>query len=106
MMHRVMHIMRHKSEDGERLRSVTVRLPEKDYLLIREYADLRDLSMNAVISEAVAEYGTKLSRREALERIRLLQESQQKRRTPVADSVELLREMRSARSVSRGGKRE
>lgn len=98
--------MRRRSEDGERLKSVTIRLPEKDHLIIRDYAESLDLSLNAVISEAVAEYATKISRREALERIRLLQESQRRRRAPVNDSVELLRETRSARSGSQGEMKE
>lgn len=59
--------------------------------------------MNVVISDAIAEYGAKVSRREALKRIRLLQQRQRERREPVGDSVVLLREMRAERSEPRGG---
>ena len=95
--------MSHDSEDKKRLKAVTVRLPEKDYALMRDYATSHELSMNMVISDAVAEYGAKLIRREALERIRLLQHRQRERREPLEDSVGLLREMRTERSEHRDG---
>lgn len=98
--------MSQDSGDRQKLRSITVRLPERDYMLIRDYAESQELSMNAVISDAVAEYGARVSRREALRRICLLQERQRERRKPVGDSVELLREMRAERSESLGGTKE
>ncbi len=96
-----------RNTDGDkRLKSITVRLPEKSYMVIREYADSKELSMNTVISDAVAEYGARVSRREAIERIRLLLDRQRERRGPTSDSVELLREMRVERSESRGETKE
>jgi predicted HicB family RNase H-like nuclease len=94
------------SDNRQKLRAITVRLPEKEYTLIREYAKNHDLSMNMVISDAIAEYGAKVTRREALERIRLLQQRQRERREPVGDSVELLRQMRAERSEQLGGTKE
>jgi len=90
----------------EKLKAITVRLPEKDYMLIRDYARSQGLSMNMVVSDAIAEYGAKIARRQALLRIRRLQQRQRERRGPIGNSVELLREMRAERSTPRDGAKE
>jgi hypothetical protein len=94
--------MNRSNDDREKLKAITVRLPQSVYATIRDCATSRGVSMNMVVSDAISEYGVKVSRREALERIRHLHERQRERRGPTSDSVELLREMRAKRSEMRG----
>ena len=97
--------MTHKEDSKSGIKSITVRLPQKDYMLIRECADDRNVSLNSIISEAVAEYVARIGRQQALDRIHSLQERLRRNREPGSDSVELLREMREERSGPRGGGR-
>jgi hypothetical protein len=86
------------SADREKLKTITVRLPRRVYCAIRDHAANKGVSMNAILSGIITEYAAKTTLRGALERIRVLQERQKERSGPTSDSVELLREMRAARS--------
>ena len=97
--------MTHKDNSKSGIKSITVRIPQKDYMLLRKYADDRNVSLNSIISEAVAEYGARIGRQQALDQIHSLQERLRRSREPGSDSVELLREMREERSGPRGGGR-
>lgn len=97
--------MTHNNDRKPEAKSITVRIPQKDYMLLREYAHDRDVSMNTVVSEAVAEYGARIGRRQALDRIQSLQQRLQQTQQPGSDSVKLLREVREERSGPREGGR-
>ena len=79
---------------------VTVRIRQADYLLLREYADSRNASLNSVISEAIAQYGAKIEREQAIMRIQTLQRRLRSAHGLGTDSVELLRKMREGRARS------
>ncbi len=74
-----------------------MRLPGKDYLLLKEYADARGTSLNSVISEAVAQYEARIEREQAIARIEALQKRLRGSHKVGSDSVSLLRDMREGR---------
>lgn len=91
--------MVHKSEPPDRgLRPITVRLAASDYSLLSELASARNASLNSIVSEAVAQYGTKIRREQALSQIQAFQRRLQETHAPGMDSLELLREAREERS--------
>ena len=77
---------------------VTVRIRQADYMLLRKYADSRNASLNSVVSEAIAQYGAKIEREQAILRIQALQRRLRNAHGVGADSVGLLREMREGRA--------
>lgn len=82
----------------EVLRPVTIRVNPEDYALLKEYADARQVSLNTVVSEAIAQYGAKIQRRRAIERMEDLQRRIRETHGAGTDSVELLRELREERA--------
>ena len=95
MMHAVMHMM--KANDGS-LKPITVRIPEEEYERLKKYATARDISLNSVVAEAIAQYEARVERREAISRIRAFQRRLRDARKQGSDSVELLRQIREARA--------
>ncbi|MDP2871227.1 MAG: hypothetical protein Q8P31_01595 [Bacillota bacterium] len=80
------------------LKPVTVRLRLPDYLLLKEHADARNTSLNAIVSEAVAQYGARIKRDQAIAQIQAFQQRLHSRREMGTDSVGLLREVREGRA--------
>lgn len=84
---------------GQDLKAVTVRLRMPDYQLLKEYADSCNASLNSVVAEAVAQYGARLKREQAIARIQAFQDRLRSRGPIGTDSVDLLREMRESRGT-------
>lgn len=80
------------------LKPVTIRVSPEDYALLKEYADARQVSLNTVVTEAIAQYGAKIQRRRAIERMEDLQRRIRETNGVGTDSVELLRELREERA--------
>lgn len=95
MMHMVMHAMKAK---GGSLKPITVRIPEEEYERLKKYATARDISLNSVVAEAIAQYEARVERREAISRIRAFQRRLRDTHEQGSDSVELLRQIREARA--------
>lgn len=91
----VMRMM--KSHDGS-LKPITVRIPRDEYERLRRHAAARDISLNSVVAEAIAEYEARVERREAIDRIRALQRRLRDAHKQGTDSVELLRQIRQVRA--------
>ncbi len=94
-MHMVMHMM--KPNDGS-LKPITVRIPEEEYERLKKYAATRDISLNSVVVEAIAQYEARVERREAISRIHAFQRRLRDAHKQGSDSVELLRRIREARA--------
>ena len=98
MMHMVMHNMtRDNASSRPDSRAITVRLPSKDYSLLKEYADAKGTSLNAVVSEAIAQYEARIERERAIARLEALQEQMRSAHEVSTDSVSILRELREGR---------
>lgn len=95
MMHMVMHVM--KANDRS-LKPITVRIPEEEYGRLKKYAAARDISLNSVVAEAIAQYEARVERREAISRIHAFQRRLRDAHKQGSDSVELLRRIREARA--------
>lgn len=95
MMHLVMQMM--KANDGS-LKPITVRIPEEEYERLKKYACARDISLNSVVAEAIAQYEARVERREAISRIHAFQRRLRDGHKQGSDSVELLRQIREARA--------
>ena len=95
MMHLVMQMMR--ANDGS-LKPITVRIPEEEYERLKKYAATRDISLNSVVAEAIAQYEARVERREAISRIHAFQRRLRDAHKQGSDSVELLRRIREARA--------
>lgn len=87
-----------------------MRVPEARYRQLKEYAASQNISLNSVVSEAIAQYGSKLERAMVIADIsdfqRQLQQRCKARKTKGegANSVETLRMIREARSMHLGSK--
>lgn len=98
MMHMVMHEMTHDHAPSKPdWKAITVRLPCKDYSLLKEYADAQGTSLNSVVSEAIARYEARIEREQAIARIERLQQRLRGTHEVGTDSVSILREMREGR---------
>lgn len=93
MMHRVMQMDAPKREPTK---AITVRVPEQEYNTLRTYAEDHKLSLNMVVSDAIAEHTAKLERRAVLNDIAAFQKRLGKTTEPT--SVEDLYEIRRART--------
>jgi predicted HicB family RNase H-like nuclease len=94
-----MHEM--KRNDGSvksELRAVTVRIKPEDYKLLAEYAESRQVSLNTVISEVIAQYGARIRRRQVMADVKDLQRRIREECGVGSDSVELIREAREERA--------
>lgn len=84
------------------MKAITVRLVRDDYDRLQGYADARNTSLNAVVAEAIVEYGRKVERRDALTRIESLRGQMDPANT-TSDSVALIRELRAERVAHLAG---
>ncbi len=84
--------------DHPEFRAVTVRLSRQDYERLRAHAGARNLSLNSVVNEAVAQYGRKIERDEALRQLEALRGAMAEAGGPGEDSVEMLARLRRERS--------
>ncbi|NPV52657.1 MAG: hypothetical protein HPY71_03940 [Firmicutes bacterium] len=100
MMHMVMHM---KDANNNSPKAITVRIPGDEYERLRKYAAARNVSLNSVVAEAIAQYGTKLERHQAISRIQTFQMQLRDGRKEGSDSVDSLRRIRETRS-KRGDK--
>lgn len=93
-----MHEM-NQSKDSEKavLRAITVRIKTEEYELLREYAEAQQLSLNAVVSEALAQFGARIRRRQWMAEVKDLQRRIHDECGVGADSVALIREAREER---------
>ncbi|MDI7248185.1 MAG: hypothetical protein QME92_12105 [Bacillota bacterium] len=80
------------------MKPITARIPEEEYERLKKYAATRDISLNSVVAEAIAQYEARVERREAISRIRAFQRRLRDARKQGSDSVELLRQIREARA--------
>lgn len=86
-----------KHENGI-YKAITVRVAKDEYERLRKYAAGRHTSLNSVVAEAIAQYGAKQERAEAIQMIREFQAHLRDERTEGADSVKALRQIREMRS--------
>lgn len=97
--HGMMHmVMRMNSARDRASKAITVRIPEGDYERLREYAAARNISLNSMVAEAIAQYQTKLERQHAIGEIKAFQARLRNGRKEGADSVDLLRHIRETRA--------
>jgi hypothetical protein len=82
---------------------VILALPHVSSLADSAAGPERDVSLNAVITEAIAEYGRKIERREVLRQLEDFHKELRASGRKGSDSVELLREMRKERTDARTG---
>jgi len=104
MIRTVMHTMTRKPDMSQtEVKAITVRLPLDDYRRLKDYACVRDVSLNAVVTEAIDEYGRKIERREILRQLEDFHKELRASGRPGGNSVELLREMRKERTDAKTG---
>jgi surfactin synthase thioesterase subunit len=104
MIRMVMHIMTRKPNTSQpEVKAITVRLLRDDYQRLKDYACVRDVSLNAVVTEAIAEYGRKIERGEVLRQLEDFHKELRASGRKGSDSVELLREMRKERTDAKTG---
>ena len=98
MMHLVIHM---DGTEDKSPKAITVRVPESVYGLLREYANKRNLSLNSVVAEAIAQYSNRIRRVEVISDIEAFQQSLRhgRRHEGESDSVKDLRELRLSRSL-------
>lgn len=77
---------------------LTVRISEEEYEYLKEYAGKRRVSLNCLVTEAIAEYRSKIERGQVLTEIQALQERLRDGRAEGCDSIDLLHQLREARS--------
>jgi hypothetical protein len=83
--------------------AITVRVAEPLYELLRDHARSRDISLNSVVAEAIAQYSVRIRRAEAVRRIEALQQRMQAPSVSErqSDSTQDLRDLRQLRSQER-----
>lgn len=79
-------------------RALTVRMEQQGYLFLKELADSRGVSVNALAAEAVAEFARRLQREQVIREIKSLHEEMRKTGRDSIDSVELIRQAREERA--------
>lgn len=87
-----------KDAEKTELRAITARVKPEEYELLREYAESQQASLNAVVSEAIAQYGAKIRRRRVMAEVRDLQRRILEECGVGTDSVLLIREAREERA--------
>lgn len=103
MMQMVMHTMTHmatkrQSPPKTTSKAITVRIPEADYEQLKKYAASRNVSLNSMVAEAIAQYQTKIERQHAISQIEAFQAQLRDGRREGSDSVEILRDVRQTRA--------
>jgi len=86
-------------DQGE-VKAITVRMSREDYQRLQAYADTRNLSLNSVVNEAVAQYTVRAQREEALHKIKALRQTiaASCAAAPAEDGVEMLARLRLERA--------
>lgn len=79
-------------------KAITVRVPEVVYDSLKESADKRGVSLNTVVSEAIAQYNVRVQRSQAISSIekRLAAQEQTETARAARDSMEDLRNLRNS----------
>lgn len=85
------------------LKAITVRLDREDYERLQSYAEARNVSLNTVVNEAVAQYGRRIAREEVLQRIAAFRESLPVPKPGQPDAVEIIRVLRGERAEQLAG---
>lgn len=93
MMHMVMHM---RKSERDATKAITVRIPESEYKVLRDYAAAQGKSLNMIVSDAVATATAGLRRRAVLSEIAAFQKKHGLRSKPTA--VDDVREIRLERT--------
>lgn len=97
-MHMVIHV---KAPKRSKSKAITVRVPESDYCVLREYAKGHDVSLNAIVSDAVGEYAATLKRLSVIDDIADFQRRLGKRTPPTnVEDIHAIRRSRVERLAS------
>jgi len=108
MMHLVMNM---NDATGKSYRAITVRIPKDEYERLKGYSTAHRVSLNSVVSDAIAEHAMRIERQQLLDDIA---EFHRRLQPSSGDSVDYLRKLREGRalqlvsdrpSVSRGAGR-
>jgi len=81
------------------LKAITVRIPGSLYQKLKEHAASHKVSLNSIVADAIAKYGTKLERSRTITDILDFQQRLRRGKGKGTDSVEHLRTIRRARSM-------
>lgn len=95
MMHVVMHMENRR--DG-RFKAITVRIPESDYERLKEHAATRNMSLNSMVAEAIAQYQIKIERQHVIGEIEAFQARLRNGHGKGTDSADLLDHIRESRA--------
>jgi len=105
MLYKVMQMPGAERDSGKtQLKAITVRLDREDYRLLQSHADARNVSLNVVVNEAVADYGRRIAREAVLQRIAAFRESLPAPGTGQPDAVEIIKELRRERAEHLAGR--
>ena len=88
------------NQKDDTYKAITVRIAKEEYERLRKYAASRHTSLNSVVAEAIAQYGAKQERADAIQMIRRFQAKLRDKGTGGTDSVKILHEIREMRSRS------
>jgi len=77
--------------------AVTARIPHEVYEALRAQAEVRQVSLNAVVAEAIAQYQVQLERARIIDELPILHASLKSQHGVGKDSVELIKELRTER---------
>ena len=92
-MRRVMHMTK---SDRESSRAITVRIPESEYMLLRDRAQEYGVSLNTLVADAIAEQTSRIKRQALLDDIADFHRRLGKMTPPT--SVDDIREIRLERA--------
>lgn len=89
---------RKKMQREAESKAITVRVKPEEYEIIKKYADAKNASLNTVVCEAIAQYGTRIRRRQVMEDVKDLQRRIRERFGVGTDSAAMIREAREERA--------
>jgi hypothetical protein len=78
-----------------KVKPITVRLNRSDYLVLKDHAAAQGISLNSILSDAVARYRAQVEREKAVGDIRVFQARLRSAHGLGTDSVPLLRDLRA-----------
>lgn len=93
MMHLVMNM---HDATGKSHRAITVRIPKDEYERLKEYSTAHRVSLNSVVSDAIAEHAMRIERQQLLDDIAKFH---QRLQPSSGDSVDYLRKLREGRAL-------